>query len=279
MFRAEDTTRANYRSLFEYAAGVEARLAQDRRLAYYHKVLPELLHRVKGLPLMYTTYSKGWNPDSNREAFIVKRRVPDLSKPLYIEDDEGNTIQKGYKTQDFVIEGDEDVNDFMIRKNRFKGQHGFNKGFGYLAPVYHVERDEMPFIQVDLDIDQADFKKPAWNKLLQAVTKVYDWFRSEGFDPLINFTGSSFHIWAKDGKVRSYAEIKEILTQLSKDTKLPLAAGAAHIVNQITIDYPQNKYRAPMRFPLSIHGDTGSGINNYSKKSTSKVRPIKESTS
>jgi hypothetical protein len=257
MFKAEDTTRANYRSLFEYASGVEARLAQDRRLDYYHKVLPELLLRVKGIPLMYTTYSKGWNPDSNRDAFIVKRRVPDLSKPIYIEDEEGNKVQKGYDTQDFVIEDDEDANDFMIRKGRFKGQHGFNKGFGYLAPVYHVERDEMPFIQVDLDIDRADFKKPAWNKLLRAVIKVYDWFRSEGFDPLINFTGSSFHIWAKDGKVRSYAEIKEILMKLGKDTKLPLAAGSSHIANQITIDYPQNKYRAPMRFPLSIHGDTG----------------------
>ncbi|HIE85134.1 MAG TPA: hypothetical protein EYQ00_15415, partial [Dehalococcoidia bacterium] len=206
----------------------------------------------------------------------MKRRVPDLSKPLYIEDDEGNKIQKGYTTQDFVIESEEDVNDFMIRKNRFKGQHGFNKGFGYLAPVYHVERDEMPFIQVDLDIDRADFKKPAWNKLLQAVTKVYDWFVSEGFEPLINFTGSSFHIWAKDGKFRSYAEIKELLTKLSKDTKLPLAAGAAHIVNQITIDYPQNKYRAPMRFPLSIHGDTGLASIIIPRNQLRKFDPLKK---
>jgi len=276
MFRAEDTTRANYRSLFEYAAGVEARLAQDRRLAYYHKVLPELLLRVKGVPLMYTTYSKGWNPDSNRDAFIVKRRVPDLSKPIYIEDEEGNKVQKGYTTQDFVIEDDEDANDFMIRNGRFKGQHGFNKGFGYLAPVYHVERDEMPFIQVDLDIDRADFKKPAWNKLLRAVIKVYDWFRSEGFDPLINFTGSSFHILAKDDRIRSYSEIKEILTKISKDTKLPLAAGSAHIANQITIDYSQNKYRAPMRFPLSIHGDTGLASIIIPRNQLRKFDPLKK---
>ena len=145
----------------------------------------------------------------------------------------------------------------MTRKGRFKGQHGFNKGFSYLAPIYHVERDQMPFVLVDLDIDRADFSKAAWNRLLTAVTKVYDWFRLNGFDPLINFTGSSFHIWAKDGRVRSYAETKLLLEQLSKEVDLPLAAGAAHIKGQITIDYPQNKYRAPLRFPLSIHGDTG----------------------
>ncbi len=47
-FQAEDTSSANYRSLFEYAVGDEARLAQDRRLAYYEQVLPEMLARVKG---------------------------------------------------------------------------------------------------------------------------------------------------------------------------------------------------------------------------------------
>ena len=257
MFRAEDTSRANYRSLFEYAAGAEARLAQDRRLAYYEQVLPEMLTRVKGLPLMYQTYSKGWNPADNRPEFIVKRLVPDLDKPIYITDDEGNKIQKGFEKQDLVMETDEDIPAFMTRKGRFKGQHGFNKGFSYLAPIYHVERDQMPFVLVDLDIDRADFSKAAWNRLLTAVTKVYDWFRLNGFDPLINFTGSSFHIWAKDGQVRSYAETKLLLEQLSKEVDLPLAAGAAHIKGQITIDYPQNKYRAPLRFPLSIHGDTG----------------------
>tara|TARA_R110001592_G_scaffold11793_2_gene57691 strand:- start:2829 stop:12416 length:9588 start_codon:yes stop_codon:yes gene_type:complete len=257
MFRAEDTSRANYRSLFEYAAGAEARLAQDRRLAYYEQVLPEMLTRVKGLPLMYQTYSKGWNPADNRPEFIVKRLVPDLDKPIYITDDEGNKIQKGFEKQDLVMETDEDIPAFMTRKGRFKGQHGFNKGFSYLAPIYHVERDQMPFVLVDLDIDRADFSKIAWGRLLTAVTKVYDWFRLNGFDPLINFTGSSFHIWAKDGQVRSYAETKLLLEQLSKEVDLPLAAGAAHIKGQVTIDYPQNKYRAPMRFPLSIHGDTG----------------------
>ena len=257
MFRAEDTSRANYRSLFEYAAGAEARLAQDRRLAYYEQVLPEMLTRVKGLPLMYQTYSKQWTPESPKDAFWVKRRVPDLSKPIYITDDDGNKIQKGFETQDLVMETDEDIPSFMTRKGRFKGQHGFNKGFSYLAPIYHVERDQMPFVLVDLDIDRADFSEAAWNRLLTAVTKVYDWFRLNGFDPLINFTGSSFHIWAKDGQVRSYAETKLLLEQLSKEVDLPLAAGAAHIKGQITIDYPQNKYRAPLRFPLSIHGDTG----------------------
>lgn len=257
MFRAEDTSRANYRSLFEYAAGAEARLAQDRRLAYYEQVLPEMLTRVKGLPLMYQTYSKGWNPADNRPEFIVKRLVPDLDKPIYITDEEGNKIQKGFEKQDLVMETDEDIPAFMTRKGRFKGQHGFNKGFSYLAPIYHVERDQMPFVLVDLDIDRADFSKIAWGRLLTAVTKVYDWFRLNGFDPLINFTGSSFHIWAKDGQVRSYAETKLLLEQLSKEVDLPLAAGAAHIKGQVTIDYPQNKYRAPLRFPLSIHGDTG----------------------
>ena len=257
MFRAEDTSRANYRSLFEYAAGAEARLAQDRRLAYYEQVLPEMLTRVKGLPLMYQTYSKGWNPADKRPEFIVKRLVPDLDKPIYITDDEGNKVQKGFEKQDLVMETDEDIPAFMARKGRFKGQHGFNKGFSYLAPIYHVERDQMPFVLVDLDIERADFSKVAWGRLLTAVTKVYDWFRLNGFDPLINFTGSSFHIWAKDGQVRSYAETKLLLEQLSKEVDLPLAAGAAHIKGQITIDYPQNKYRAPLRFPLSIHGDTG----------------------
>ncbi len=257
LFHAEDKSRANYRSLFEYAAGAEARLAQDRRLAYYEQVLPEMLTRVKGLPLMYQTYSKGWNPADKRPEFIVKRLVPDLDKPIYITDDEGNKVQKGFEKQDLVMETDEDIPAFMTRKGRFKGQHGFNKGFSYLAPIYHVERDQMPFVLVDLDIDRADFSKIAWGRLLTAVTKVYDWFRLNGFDPLINFTGSSFHIWAKDGHVRSYAETKQLLGQLSKEVDLPLAAGAAHIKGQVTIDYPQNKYRAPLRFPLSIHGDTG----------------------
>ena len=175
MFRAEDTSRANYRSLFEYAAGAEARLAQDRRLAYYEQVLPEMLTRVKGLPLMYQTYSKGWNPADNRPEFIVKRLVPDLDKPIYITDEEGNKIQKGFEKQDLVMETDEDIPAFMTRKGRFKGQHGFNKGFSYLAPIYHVERDQMPFVLVDLDIDRADFSKIAWGRLLTAVTKVYDW--------------------------------------------------------------------------------------------------------
>ena len=257
LFRAEDTSRANYRSLFEYAVGDEARLAQDRRLAYYEQVLPKMLARVKGLPLMYQTYSKQWTPESPKDAFIVKRRVPDLSKPIYITDDEGNKVQKGFETQDLVVENDEDIAAFMTRKGRFKGQHGFNKGFSYLAPIYHVQRDEMPFIQVDLDIDQADFGKQAWSRLLRAVEQVYTWFKKNGYDPLINFTGSSFHVWAKDGQIRTYAETKEVLQELSQATDLPLAAGAAHVAGQITIDYPQNKYRAPLRFPLSIHGDTG----------------------
>jgi len=115
----------------------------------------------------------------------------------------------------------------------------------------------MPFIQVDLDIDQADFGKQAWSRLLGAVEQVYNWFRENGYDALINFTGSSFHVWAKDGQVRTYAETKQVLEALSEATGLPLAAGAAHVAGQITIDYPQNKYRAPLRFPLSIHGDTG----------------------
>ena len=257
LFRAEDTSRANYRSLFEYAVGDEARLAQDRRLAYYEQVLPEMLARVKGLPLMYQTYSKQWTPESSRKQFVVKRLVPDFSKPIYEEDEDGNQVLKGYEKQDLVMESDQDIADFMARKGRFKGQHGFNKGFSYLAPIYHVQRDEMPFIQVDLDIDQADFGKQAWSRLLGAVEQVYNWFRENGYDALINFTGSSFHVWAKDGQVRTYAETKQVLEALSEATGLPLAAGAAHVAGQITIDYPQNKYRAPLRFPLSIHGDTG----------------------
>tara|TARA_A100001201_G_scaffold42714_1_gene43473 strand:+ start:9254 stop:15781 length:6528 start_codon:yes stop_codon:yes gene_type:complete len=257
LFRAEDTSRANYRSLFEYAVGDEARLAQDRRLAYYERVLPEMLARVKGLPLMYQTYSKQWTPESSRKQFVVKRLVPDFSKPIYEEDEEGNQVLKGYEKQDLVMESDQDIADFMARKGRFKGQHGFNKGFSYLAPIYHVQRDEMPFIQVDLDIDQADFGKQAWSRLLEAVEQVYNWFRENGYDALINFTGSSFHVWAKDGQVRTYAETKQVLEALSEATGLPLSAGAAHVAGQITIDYPQNKYRAPLRFPLSIHGDTG----------------------
>ena len=208
LFRAEDTSRANYRSLFEYAVGDEARLAQDRRLAYYEQVLPEMLARVKGLPLMYQTYSKRWSPEDNRPQFIVKRLVPN---------ENGDKI-------DIVMESDQDITDFMARKGRFKGQHGFNKGFSYLAPIYHVERDEMPFIQVDLDIDQADFGKQAWSRLLEAVEQVYNWFRENGYDALINFTGSSFHVWAKDGQVRTYAETKQVLEALEA-TGLPLAAG------------------------------------------------------
>ena len=241
LFQAEDTSNADYRSLFEYAAGDEARLAQDRRLAYYQKVLPKMLPRVKDLPLMYQTYSKRWKPDTNKPAFIVKRLVPN---------------EKDDKI-DIKMNSDQDITDFMTRKGRFKGHHGFNKGFAYLAPIYHVERDQMPFIQVDLDIEGANFNPQAWNKLIRAVIKVYDWFRVRDFDTLINFTGSSFHIWAKDGKMRSYKQIKSMLGELSQDVDLPLAAGAAHVKGQITIDYPQNKYRAPLRFPLSLHGDTG----------------------
>ena len=104
LFRAEDTSRANYRSLFEYAVGDEARLAQDRRLAYYEQVLPEMLARVKGLPLMYQTYSKQWTPESSRKQFVVKRLVPDFSKPIYEEDEDGNQVLKGYEKQDLVME-------------------------------------------------------------------------------------------------------------------------------------------------------------------------------
>jgi len=139
LFRAEDTSRANYRSLFEYAVGDEARLAQDRRLAYYEQVLPEMLARVKGLPLMYQTYSKQWTPESPRQQFVVKRLVPDFSKPIYEEDEDGKQVLKGYEKQDLVMESDQDIADFMARKGRFKGQHGFNKGFSYLAPIYHVQ--------------------------------------------------------------------------------------------------------------------------------------------
>ena len=88
-----------------------------------------MLARVKGLPLMYQTYSKRWSPEDNRPQFIVKRLVPN---------ENGDKI-------DIVMESDQDITDFMARKGRFKGQHGFNKGFSYLAPIYHVERDEMPF--------------------------------------------------------------------------------------------------------------------------------------
>jgi len=99
LFRAEDTSRANYRSLFEYAVGDEARLAQDRRLAYYEQVLPEMLARVKGLPLMYQTYSKRWSPEDNRPQFIVKRLVPN---------EDGDKI-------DIVMESDQEFNATRCR--------------------------------------------------------------------------------------------------------------------------------------------------------------------
>ena len=217
---ARDKPKADYRVLFDYADGAVAHLAQDRRHDYYQRVLPEMLKRLYGVPLAYDTYSKRWTPDSGKAPFWFRRNV---------------TSSTGEKTP-LMLNDAQDVVDFMTRQGLYKGQNGFNRGFGYLAPVFHQTRDQSPYLFVDLDVERPQFRGKSWRQLVKTTQRVYQWLDSQGFETLIVFTGSSFHLWArKSSETWSYDEAKEVLTRMSQDLDIPLSEGKAHRRGQVTV--------------------------------------------
>lgn len=258
---ARDTPKADYRVLFDYADGAEARLAQDRRHDYYQRVLPEMLKRLYGVPLAYDTYSKRWTPDSGKAPFWFRRNV---------------TSPTGEKIP-LQLNDAQDVVDFMTRQGLYKGQNGFNRGFGYLAPVFHQTRDQSPYLFVDLDVERPQFRGKSWRQLVKTTQRVHQWLEAQGFETLIVFTGSSFHLWSrKASKTWSYEEAKEVLTRMSQDLDIPLSEGKSHRRGQVTVDYARNMYLGPIRFPLSLHGTSGLSSVVVPADELTKFKPLKQ---
>ena len=258
---ARDKPKADYRVLFDYADGAEARLAQDRRHDYYQRVLPEMLKRLYGVPLAYDTYSKRWTPDSGKAPFWFRRNV---------------TSPTGEKIP-LKLNDAQDVVDFMTRQGHYKGQNGFNRGFGYLAPVFHQTRDQSPYLFVDLDVERPQFRGKSWRQLVKTTQRVHQWLELQGFETLIVFTGSSFHLWArKASETWSYEEAKEVLTRMSQDLDIPLSEGKSHRRGQVTVDYARNMYLGPIRFPLSLHGTSGLSSVVVPVDRLAKFKPLKQ---
>ena len=223
--------------------GSLARTTQNRRVKYWEIVLPKILEIVHGHRLALVNYSK------SADRTILVRNLKTTKQPIIVETNE--------------------INDFMKRKGKFlkAGTTAFNRGLVTLYVVFNNTGKNLRYINVDFDI--SDLSEKA---VRPYILSAYMYFVNKGYLPLIVFTGSSWHLWAKkpdNGIIADYGGIKggkykgnptgvvKILNELSQAIGVPMRGAAAHISGKITIDYSTNAANKPIRFPLSLHQKTG----------------------